>query len=296
VARFNEETLNSWRKPPSDTEDSKLSNSLRLVKDAISKHDWLSTLNLDIFGQGSYANDTNVRLNSDIDVCVMNRDCFFYDIPKNAYAGDYGLGTPCGYLFREYKNQIEKALKDCFGRESVVRGNKCITVKGNTYRIETDVVAAWEYRNYGEQGGYVAGTKLISDASDAVLNYPKQHIFNAIQKNHLTHKRFKRLTRILKKIRYRMIADGFSVDDGITSFLLESLLWNVPDNVFIINNTWSDRLKEAIVFLYNKTTDPATCKEWGEVSELLYLFHNQRKWTIQSVNKFMQDLWTYLEF
>jgi hypothetical protein len=68
---------------------------------------------------------------------------------------------------------------------------------------------------------------LISDASDAVLNYPKQHIFNAIQKNHLTHKRFKRLTRILKKIRYRMIADGFSVDDGITSFLLGSLLWNV---------------------------------------------------------------------
>jgi len=295
MARYSESTFNNWRMPPSDSEETKLSNSVRLIKDAIRKDNKLFSLDIEVFGQGSYANDTNVRLNSDIDICVMNRDCFFYELPQNKSAGDYGLGTPCRYQFKEYKDIIESALVAYFGRTSVVRGNKCLTVKGNTYRIVTDVVPAWKLKRYDDLG-IVIGTKLITDTYDEVTNFPKQHMCNALSKNQLTQKRFKRLTRIVKKIRFKMIADGFSVADGITSFLLESLLWNIPDNVFNINNTWSDRLKDAIIFLYNKTTDPATCQEWGEVSELIYLFHNQRKWTIQSVNKFMQNLWTYLEF
>ena len=82
MARFSEETLTNWTKPPSDTEETKLSNSERMVKDAINEDPKLSGMGTEVFGQGSYANDTNVRLNSDIDINVRYTDAFYYDIPS----------------------------------------------------------------------------------------------------------------------------------------------------------------------------------------------------------------------
>ena len=37
-------------------------------------------------------------------------------------------------------------------------------------------------------------------------------------------------------------------------------------------------------------------KEWGEVSELLYLFHNGRKWTDVDVKQWLYNAWNYLEY
>ncbi len=41
MAKFSEESLNGWTKPPSDTEETKLSNSERMVKEAIDKNEKL---------------------------------------------------------------------------------------------------------------------------------------------------------------------------------------------------------------------------------------------------------------
>lgn len=39
-----------------------------MVKEAINEDEKLKLKAIEIFGQGSYANNTNVRLNSDIDI------------------------------------------------------------------------------------------------------------------------------------------------------------------------------------------------------------------------------------
>src|SRR5688572_22882127 len=70
MPKFNEETLSGWTRPASETEENKLTNAERLVREAISEHNKLNKISIRIFGQGSYANDTNVRLNSDIDINV----------------------------------------------------------------------------------------------------------------------------------------------------------------------------------------------------------------------------------
>ena len=93
-----------------------------------------------------------------------------------------------------------------------------------------------------------------------------------------------------------MIDDGVQVSDNITSFLLECLVWNVPKDVFNDNDTWTERLKQSITYLYGNTRDDTSCKKWGEVSELLYLFHSVRKWTRADVNEFLFQVWNYLEF
>jgi len=73
-------------------------------------------------------------------------------------------------------------------------------------------------------------------------------------------------------------------------------VWNVPKDVFNDNDTWTERLKHSIIYLYENTKDDSSCKEWGEVSELLYLFHSSRKWNRADVNDFLVQASNYLEF
>ncbi len=81
-----------------------------------------------------------------------------------------------------------------------------------------------------------------------------------------------------------------------TSFLLECLVWNVPNWVFNNYETWTDRLRESIALLYNNTKEEKDCKDWVEVSELLYLFHTGRKWSKEDANSYLLSLWGYLEY
>lgn len=296
MAKFNEETLTTWTRPPSETEETKLQNAERMVREAISEDKKLREFSTETFGQGSYANDTNVKLNSDIDINVRYTDGFYFDLPEGKTRNDFGLNSPTDYSVEEFKNDVEVALVNKFGRASVVRSNKCLSVVGNSNRVETDVVPTWNYRRYSEDGSYVLGSKFRTDNNNWIVNYPKQHIENGKTKNANTHLRFKKLTRILKKIRFKMIEDRIQVSDNITSFLLECLIWNVPNTIFNNNETWTIRLRESIVHLYDNTKTHETCKEWGEVSELLYLFHSSRKWTPQDVNNFLVLVWNYLEF
>jgi hypothetical protein len=295
MAKFSEETLSTWTKPPSGTEETKLLNSEKMVKEAIKEDDKLSKFSIDTFGQGSYANDTNVRLNSDIDINVCYTDGFYFALPQGKSRVDFGIGGPSTYSFSEFKNDVETALIKKFTKENIKRKDKCITIIGNSYRIKTDVVPTWNHRRYSEDGNYVIGTYFMSDKEIWTKNYPKQHIENGKSKNSNTYKRFKRLTRIYRKLRYKMLDDGETVNDGITSFLLESLVWNVPNSIFNDYDSWSDRLKYSIAHLYTNTEKQEDCKNWGEVSELLYLFHSYRNWNRVDVNNFLLQTWNYLE-
>lgn len=296
--RYSEEELKRWTNPPSETEDEKLQNAERMVKDAINSDEKLCSMNITIFCQGSYANNTNIRLDSDIDVNVCYTDAFYYDLPEG-YGKDYfGLGNSCHYSFSEYKNDVEKNLVAKFGRQNVMRKNKCITVKENTYRAEIDVVPTWKHRWYHNNKSYSDGVVLFSDNDfSKIINYPLQHIKNGKEKNENTLRRFKSLVRIFKKINVKMEEDGYYNDQNITSFLLESVVWNCPNSVFVNYNTWQERLKEAIIYIYNNTTEDATkWKEWGEVSDLLYLFHSQRKWSRDTVNRHVIQMWNYMGY
>jgi hypothetical protein len=180
MPRFSEETLVNWTKPPSESEETKLSNAENMVRDAINEDPTLANKSIEVFGQGSYANDTNVRLNSDIDINVRYTGCFYYDLPPNTSEGDFGLNiSPCEYSLIEFKNDVHTALIGKFGTESVERKNKCIKILGNYYRVETDVVPTWNYRRYNKWGSYLLGAKLQADSGDYIINYPKQHIENS---------------------------------------------------------------------------------------------------------------------
>ena len=272
-----------------------------MVKDAISASDKLKDKDIEIFVQGSYANNTNVRANSDVDVCVMLEDTFYSEYPDGKSRDDYGF-TAGTNNFDTYRSDLIKALNDKYGVDNIKPGNKSIKITGTSYRVEADAVPSFQYRNYkyknsSDPKNFIEGTRFYTaNTNEQIINYPKLHIKNGIDKNKNTQRRYKRLVRIFKRIRYKMIDDGEPVNKGIVSFLMECLLWNTPNSIFNNYDTWTERIKQAIIHLYDKTKDEKDCKEWGEVSEMIYLFHSGRKWSVKMTNNFLKQMWNYLEF
>jgi len=288
-----ETKFSNWIKPPSDTEENKLTNAETMVRDAIQAEHDLKGKNIEIFGQGSYANNTNVRLNSDIDICVRLMDTFYFDLPEGMTREDLNIGYGTD-TYSEFKDNVEKALVNKFGRSDVKRGNKAITITENTNRGGADVIATFEQRRYLNNGEYHSGTKFYPDNGGKIENWPKQHIANGIDKNKETQRRFKRTVRIFKKLRYEMKTEGYSICDKVPSFLIECLIWNIPNTTF--NNIWYELVKQSIIHLYDNTKTKDGCSEWGEVSELLYLFKGHSKWTREHVNEFLVEAWDYIGY
>ena len=298
MAKYTEEQLNGWRKPPSDSEGDRLETTERRIREAIQKSEELKEYGIEVFGQGSYANDTNVRLESDVDINVCCTSYFFTEyVAKNVTDKTFGYVSG-NHAYDDYKEKVRKALVNEFGRDNVKVKNKCFSVIENTNRVKADVVPTYELRRHDNENpsDVIIGVRYYDNNGREVTNYPKQHITNGKAKNANTQKRYKRLVRIFKKIRYKMIEDGEQVSSHITSFLLECLIWNVPNNIFNDNDTWTKRVKDAIVYLYHHTNRDDECKDWGEVSELLYLFRGNRKWSREDVHNYMQQMWTYMGY
>jgi tRNA nucleotidyltransferase (CCA-adding enzyme) len=87
---ISEETFSSWSKGPGKTEQDKCDNAERAVRKAIDACEALSAMDITVFPQGSYAARTNVRQNSDVDICVRLNSVAFSDYPDGKSHSDYG--------------------------------------------------------------------------------------------------------------------------------------------------------------------------------------------------------------
>ena len=296
--RYPENTLQSWTNPLSETEENRVENTIRMIRDAIQSKDELSNVEFEIFAQGSYANNTNVRQNSDIDICVMLKSSFYTNYEEGTSSADFGY-TDGGMSFDDFREYVIDALRSKFGYASVSPQNKCIDIDANSYHVNADVVPALQYRDYKiihsrNKDRFVEGIKFFSQTGAQVINYPKDHISNGRKKNNDTNYKFKKLVRIMKHIRNEMVSDGKLNGEIITSFLVECLVWNVPNSHITKYDSWNDTLQDSIAYLWNVIND-GNADEWGEVSERLYLFRG-RKWTMQDTKDFLEKMYNYLEF
>lgn len=141
---------------------------------------------------------------------------------------------------------------------------------------------------------YIEGVWLQAKTGEIVKNYPKRHKANGIVKNNNTSYQYKKLVRIMKHIKNEMVEDKKTDGDKITSFLVECLVYHVPNNVITGYSTWTETVKQAIIYLYNEIKD-GHHTEWCEVSDMLYLFRN-RKWTDEDAKQWLVAAWNYLGY
>ena len=88
-----------------------------------------------------------------------------------------------------------------------------------------------------------------------------------------------------------MIQNGIPVNKCISSFLIESLLFNVDDFQFTYDEPWNNKIKDII-----KHLEDANKSNYTEVSEKLDLFDDTRKWNIESVDKFLKQMYNFLGY
>lgn len=231
--RYNENTLLSWTLPLSSTEEARVENTVRMIKDAINKNELLSNYVIEVFAQGSYANNTNVKQNSEIDICAMLKSVFYPKYVEGMEQDDYGHSSS-QFTFFDFKSEIIKSLEFKFGVDSISVGNKCININANTYHVNADIVPCLQYRNYAYiksyiDNKYIEGIKFFTSYENKeVVNYPKVHNENGISKNNNTNYKYKKMVRIIKRIRNNMFDEGLK-NETISSYLLECLVWNVPE-------------------------------------------------------------------
>jgi predicted nucleotidyltransferase len=299
VNRDWESVFSTWGAPPSATEQTKCENAERAIRKAIDAYAKLASKNIEIFAQGSYADRTNIRQDSDVDICILCKNPFFPDYTMSQGLSNAVLGfSDADYRYADFKNDVEAALRSYFGAGSITRGTKAFDVHENTYRLDADVVPCFEHRRYlgtPQSNSYLSGTEFVPDNGGRIINWPRQNYRNGVDKNDATGRRFKAVVRILKRLRNEMVANGYKVAEPIPSYLVECLVWNVPNEGFE-HDQYRPDVRYALAHLWNQTRSDDTCSEWGEINELKYLFRPRQPWSRDQVNSFLEAAWNYIGF
>ncbi len=281
-----EEMCRKYSSPVGMTEQEYCERAERMIKSAIEAGSFPSEIknNIKVFAQGSYRNGTNIPVQSDVDVSVCLTEPFFadYSLADGLAASHFG-NIDHAYSFDRFRNDVASAIIQKFGISDVSIGNKSIKIKGNSGRVGADAVPSFEYRKYFRDGAPLIGTKLISRDARAVINWPAWHYDNGVEKNKLTGMRFKKVVRVLKSLRLHMSGDL----QKTPSFLIESLVWNVPNNQFGTDLLVIDCL-QCLSWLLSvlMNTQTAVGAMW-EVNSLKMLFSPEQAWTIQTATAFI---------
>ena len=295
--------FSTWAQPPGQTERDKCDNAVRAVRNAIDASTPLAGRMVRVFPQGSYNNRTNVRAESDVDVCVCSSLSVFYD--PEVPPAQVGLG-PAVYMFDQFREDVRAALVARFGAAGVASGRKAFDVHENTYRIAADVVPTFEFRSYVYGVPLHVGTAFMADGR-RIVNFPQQHYDNGVAKNTATGRRFKAIARILKRLRYEMQNDRNCAAGaaGVQSFELESMVYNAPDALFgavspLLAALYPatgirEPLKQVLLHLYAATATDQTCAGWKEVNGIKPLFGAGQPWTREAARTFIAAAWAYAE-
>ncbi|BDU51037.1 nucleotidyltransferase domain-containing protein [Haliovirga abyssi] len=316
--KFDEELLKKFALPLSQTEDEKCKNAIKMVRDAMKLSGYLDnsevikkysedtfsyTLDMNtsdyskklrILIQGSYANNTNIRSHSDVDVAVILESTFIPEY-RAGITGEKYFFTDGTYSAKELKDDVERALNLKFNNQGVIRNDKSLKVIGNSYRVDADVVPAYRLRNYKDDynfdsSNYIGGIEIRPDSGGRIRNYPEQHIINGKEKNNKTNYYFKKHVRILKKIRNLMKEDGYKSVEQVSSFGLESLLWNLPNDLFSKYSLLKYTFDDILIYLNNNNFMLGTFKE---VNGIKVLFSNEEM--VNKYKKFIKEINEYFE-
>lgn len=313
--KFTESTLKLYAAPLNLTEKEKCRHTISAIRDALTNLGYTddnkginvienntysysikmrniySPSKIHIFIQGSYANNTCVRNESDVDIAIQSEDLYdsyYFNTP-------YYPSTEKRREAELLKSRVEQVLRNYFSNQ-VRRGNKSIKVIGNTYRKNADTVPClslrYYYRTYlNDYASYIDGIIIYADDGTVDFNYPKQHIKNGNQKNIATHYYYKKMVRIIKKLSHIMSDVGYSSANNVSSFGLESLLWNIHDDYFMKYSLYGLIFGGIVDFLY---INRYNLSGYLEANGIKILFPNQNE--RDNYTEFICDLKNFFEY
>ena len=317
--KFTEEELKLYSAPLSETENQLCLNAIGMVRDALKRlgftddnreitrsfsdiYDYTVQMRnmsgdrqIKLFIQGSYANNTNVRTQSDVDIAVVQEETFQTEYRSGITDENYHFciipNAP-----RTFKDEVQECLEYKFGSD-VERRNKSIKVHGNTYRKDADTVPCLRYRNYTQEffnnaDNFIGGIVIKADDGTRIINYPEQHIANGRKKNNETSTYYKKMVRIIKKIRNIMEENySFTTARNVSSFGLESLLWNLPNAIFTKYTIYRYVFGDIVDYAYDNMDSLTIYKEANGIKPLCLYISD-----VENYKAFIKDLKSFYEY
>jgi hypothetical protein len=278
MARDWESWLASASGPASATEEQERDRTEKRIRDAIRAAADLPS-SVRVYAKGSYANNTNVRRDADVDVAVEWTDTYKVDTwgktaGKSASELGYTPVTP-PITTDEFRRRVERAVVAAFGSGLVdTSRDKHISVAAGPGTLDADVVPCFEMHRYDDISVYVVGHRLFPKSGGYVDNFPKQNYDNGVTKNNRTGRRYKEIVRCVKRLVGELYDDRVIPRD-YPGYLLESLVYNVPNNRFAHLRRYDD-MQRVFRYLWNGLGDENTYNAWTEPSELLMLYRGRR--------------------
>ena len=287
-----EDQLAGWTGPSSDTEQDKQDRTERMIRQAIDSHEPFNDCSLKIYAKGSYANNTNVRSDSDVDIAV---ECTEVQYWEESEKGNRKSGEPYEGIWTPAKLRAEllSAMNAKFPGQVDSSGSTAIQINSSSARVDADVVPCFSYRYYMKYGSR-DGTKIFKTNGSSIVNYPVQQLENGRAKNKRTGYAYKKGARLLKRIENAMAENGTFRE--LPSFFMECLAYNCPDNAFA-HPTWTECLRAMLFHIWdNLQGEEPTSGRWMEVNECFFLFHPNQKWAREDGREFAKAAWNYFGF
>lgn len=272
------------------------------VENCIKKVNWNNDVNYVTYLQGSYPNYTNIYGNSDVDLVVEFRSIFSKNLTaltkeqRRQFDTDY---EDAKYSLASFKKVVIEQLKECYGDNNVEVGNKAIVVKGNSSRLDCDVVVCNPYRKYNSysslnKSDYIEGIifKTEHDAPQkTIINYPKVHLKNGGIKNRQenTNGNFKPSVRVIKNMKATMVNRGYITKELAPSYFLECLMYN-SNNSNYRKSTFSDIMIAIINQFYNDNNDGIMATYLVQNEQRKLFGSEDQQWNIADATTFVTQL------
>jgi hypothetical protein len=274
VARDWEAWLATALGPASSTEDQERDRTEKRIRDAIRAAADLPS-DVRVYAKGSYANNTNVRRDADVDVAVEWTNTILVDTwgkTTGMSAAELGYTPATDPMSpREFRRRVERAVVGAFGSGKVdTSPDKHIGVAAATGTLDADVVPCFALNRYDAPRVANRGHRLYPKSGGYVDNFPQQNYDNGVTKNNRTSRRYKEIVRCVKRLVGELYEDGVIPRD-YPGYLLESLVHNVPNDRFGHYKRYDD-MEAVFRYLSNGLKDESVYNSWTEPNELVMLF------------------------
>jgi hypothetical protein len=290
-----------WERPASDSEETQIGRAASMVRTALVGNAWVQAENVTIAPQGSYFNNTNVRLESDMDLRATHPliRIEYHQGVVVEYAQRVHQIPQSGRYFTDVvadmRREIAVAMGAKFGAANIdASGNKAVRIKklpGS--RADVDVVPVFKYlwmwwNQTAGQYGKSEGITILSKNGVWTNNFPDQHYANGVAKRARTAHRFKKQVRIFKRLRDELVREQKLSAGRAPSFLIECLTYVVEDAYFLVEGDDRYERTTRILFrMWELLSDPAWMSTATEINGIKFLFHATQPWTVEDAKGFV---------
>lgn len=270
------------------------------IRTALGQYRFPNGVDYEIYLQGSYKNDTNIRGDSDVDVVVQLNSTIrcntslVTDAERRMYDQIY---SDAAYDWQEFRTDVLRALQTKYGRNTIQEGKKSLKFPSGVLPLPADVVVALTHRTFKRISGqydqeYLDGmTLFVPQENRWIINYPKIHYNNGVAKNSSsnTNQWFKPTVRIFKNARTYLVDRHLLAESIAPSYCVECLIWNAPDSKF--GASYQDTFCNVVNWMSSVDLNSVVCQHCqSRLCATSLLTSTPECWPTSNANTFIQKL------